>query len=127
MPRGEVSVPVRDDEFILAAARRQGLELPSLCEQGWCITCAVELLEGEVDQSASRRFYQDDREAGFALICTGMPRSNLRLRPGATEKMRAFRISRRLPVPRGTGLRGAVRGNLSPYASPSKGGELERE
>ncbi len=102
-PDGPSTVQVRGDEFILAAARRQGLQLPSLCEIGWCITCAVAVLEGEIDQSASRRFYSADREAGFALICTGRPRSNLRLRPYATEQMRAHRLAKRLPVPRGTG------------------------
>lgn len=95
-------MPVREDEFVLAAARRHGVELPSLCEQGWCITCAVEIAEGLLDQSASRRYYEADREAGYALICTGKPRSDLRLRPYATEAMRAFRTSRHLPVPKGT-------------------------
>jgi ferredoxin len=104
-PDGPVTVEVRADEFILAAARRQGLDLPSLCEMGWCCTCSCKVLEGYVDQSASRRFYEADREAGFALICTGQPRSDLRLRPYALEEMRAFRIARHLPVPRGTKVR----------------------
>ena len=102
LPDGPVDIAVREDEFILAAARAQGLDLPSLCEQGWCITCACWVLEGEVDQSASRRFYPQDREAGFALICTGQPRSDLVLRAGATEAMRAHRDRHHLPAPRGT-------------------------
>ena len=102
LPQGPVDIAVREDEFILAAARAQGLDLPSLCEQGWCITCACWVLEGEVDQAASQRFYLQDRDAGFALICTGRPRSDLVLRPGATEAMRAQRDRHRLPVPRGT-------------------------
>ena len=102
---GPVTIRVRGDEFILAAARKAGLELPSLCEQGWCVTCAVWVLEGVVDQTSSRRYYSQDRVAGFALPCTGRPRSDLRLRPGATEVMRKHRIAHRLPVPRGTGFR----------------------
>ena len=101
MPDGPVCVTVREDEFVLAAARAAGLELPSLCEQGWCTTCTCQVLEGCVDQSASRRFYQADREAGFALICTGKPRSDLRLRPYAAYEMREHRLAKRLPVPRG--------------------------
>ena len=101
---GPVTITVGHDEFILAAARRAGLVLPSLCEQGWCITCAAWVLEGVVDQTASRRYYRADREAGFALLCTAKPRSDLRLRPGAIEAMRAHRMAHRLPVPRGTGL-----------------------
>jgi ferredoxin len=64
--------------------------------------CACWVLAGEVDQSASRRFYPQDRDAGFALICTGRPRSDLVLRPGATEALRAHRDRQHLPVPRGT-------------------------
>jgi ferredoxin len=102
LPGRSVDITVREDECILAAARAQGLDLPSLCEQGWCITCACWMLAGEVDQSASRRFYAQDREAGFALICTGRPRSDLVLRAGATEALRAHRDRHHLPVPRGT-------------------------
>ena len=101
MPDGPTCVAVRADEFILAAARAAGLELPSLCEQGWCTTCTCKVLEGSVDQSASWRFYEADREAGFALICTGKPRSDLRLRPYAAGEMREHRIAKHLPVPRG--------------------------
>lgn len=103
LPGGPVTVVVRANEFILEAARREGLELPSLCEQGWCITCAVKVLSGTIDQSASLRFYEEDRQAGFALICTGKPRSDLHLRPWAVEEMRAHRDAHHLPVPRGTG------------------------
>jgi ferredoxin len=102
LPDQAMTIEVRGDEFILEAARRQGVDLPSLCEQGWCITCAVKVLSGRVDQSASVRYYEEDRRAGFALICTGRPCSDLRLRPGAVKDMRAHRDAHHLPVPRGT-------------------------
>ena len=105
MADGAATVIIGADEFILASARRAGLTLPSLCEQGWCITCAVWVLSGVIDQTASRRFYAQDRQAGFGLICTGRPRSDLHLCPGATEAMRAHRIAQHLPVPRGTSSR----------------------
>src|SRR5260370_10945216 len=104
LPSGEVTIQVRGDEFILDAARRAGLDLPSLCERGWCITCATRILSGSVDQSASLRYYEADRQAGFALICTARPRSDLRLRPYAVEEMRAHRDAHRLPAPRRTGM-----------------------
>ncbi len=102
LPGQIVTIAVGEHEFILAAARRAGITLPSLCEQGWCTTCAVKVLSGSVDQSASVRYYEEDRRAGFALICTGCPRSDLRLRAGAVEEMRAHRDAHHLPVPRGT-------------------------
>ena len=101
---GEVEVWVPGDRFVLDAAREQGVVLPSLCEQGWCCACAVRVLEGCLDQSASRRFYPEDRAAGFALICTGRPRSDLRLQTHALAAMRAHRDACGLPVPRGPTL-----------------------
>ena len=102
LPGGARTIEIGGDEFILEAARRAGIELPSLCERGWCCTCAVKVLSGTIDQSASLRYYEEDRRAGFALICTGRPRSDLYLRPGAVEEMRAHRDAYHLPVPRGT-------------------------
>ena len=102
LPGGARTIEIGGDEFILDAARRAGIKLPSLCERGWCCTCAVKVLSGTIDQSASLRYYEEDRRAGFALICTGRPRSDLSLRPGAVEEMRAHRDASHLPVPRGT-------------------------
>lgn len=103
LSEGKITLAVRSDEFILDAARQAGLTLPALCEQGWCITCATRIVSGSVDQSAAARYYDVDRQAGFALICTAQPRSDVRLRPYAAEEMRAHRDAHHLPVPRGTG------------------------
>jgi ferredoxin len=35
----------------LDAARRAGLDLPSVCEQGWDLACAVKFLSGILDHS----------------------------------------------------------------------------
>ena len=95
---------VAGEEFVLAAARRAGLTLPSLCEQGWCCTCAARVLAGELDHGAARRFFSEDRAAGFALLCTARARSDLRLRTHALQAMRAHRLAAGLPVPRGPTL-----------------------
>lgn len=103
LPGGETrEVAVGEGQHVLAAARRAGLELPSLCEQGWDLACAVRVLEGELDQSDARRYYDQDRAAGFGLICTARPRSDLRLRTHQTEAMRRHRDAHGLPAPRGT-------------------------
>jgi ferredoxin len=96
------TVQVGEDEFVLAAARRHHLELPSLCEQGWDLACAVRVLSGQLDQTAARRYYEADRQAGFALPCTAKPLSDLRLRTHQTEQMRIHRDRHGLPAPRGT-------------------------
>jgi ferredoxin len=101
-PDGEVHFDCDADEFVLHAGLAQGLDLPYSCLQGWCITCAARVLEGEIDQSASRRFYAQDRQAGFALPCTGRPLSDLKLRTHQKEAMRRHRTALGLPVPLGS-------------------------
>lgn len=96
------TVEAREDEHVLAAARRTGLVLPSLCEQGWDLACAVRVLAGELDHGDARRYYEEDERAGFALICTAKARSDLRLRTHQTAAMRRHRGKHALPAPRGT-------------------------
>lgn len=101
-PDGRVyEVAVSEDDYVLAAARGAGLELPSRCEQGWDLACAVKVLEGELEHSDARRYYEQDQEAGFALICTARPCSDLRLRTHQIEAMREHRDAHGLPTPRG--------------------------
>jgi ferredoxin len=105
LPRGEVAhVQVESHQFILEAARVAGLHLPSMCEQGWCTTCTCRVLNGQVDQAASRRFFPADRQAGFALICTGRPLSDLVLRTHQHPAMRQHREELGLPVPKGVSV-----------------------
>jgi len=102
-PNGETEhVAVGEDEYVLAAARRAGVVLPSLCEQGWDLACAVQVLEGRWDNGDARRYYQEDERAGFALICTAKPLSDLRVRTHRTAAMREERDANGLPAPRGT-------------------------
>jgi ferredoxin len=102
-PNGDVRVvTVGEDEHVLPAARRAGLVLPSLCEQGWDLACAVRVLEGRWDNGDARRYYPQDEQDGFALICTAKPLSDMRVRTHQTAAMRAARDAHGLPAPRGT-------------------------
>jgi ferredoxin len=98
---GEVRVEVADDQYLLDAANAAGLELPFMCLQGWCTTCAGRILEGRVDQSEARRFYPQDAAAGFVLLCSAFPRSPLRVLTHQKELMRDHRRALGLPTPRG--------------------------
>jgi ferredoxin len=103
LPSGEREVVrVGAEEYVLDAARATGLRLPSVCEQGWDIACAAKVLAGTFDHSDARRYYREDEEAGFALLCVAKPRSDARLRTHATEEMRRHRDRQGLPAPRGT-------------------------
>jgi ferredoxin len=88
-------------EHVLDAARRLGVQLPSSCEQGWDLACAVKVLEGKLNHGDARRYYPQDEQAGYALICTAKPLSDLRLRTHQNEAMRTHRRRHGLPAPRG--------------------------
>jgi ferredoxin len=101
LPDGsERTIGVRRDEHIWDAAYKAGLELPAMCHQGWCLTCAGRLDgPGKLDQGDSVAFFPQDRAAGFALLCTGKPCSELRIRTQQAEEMRRHRLEHNLPSP----------------------------
>jgi len=93
-------IPVNGEEHIWDAAFKAGIVLPALCHQGYCLTCAGRLEEGgEVDQSDSLVYFPADREAGFVLLCTAKPKSDLRIRTHQQKQMREFRKEQKLPAP----------------------------
>jgi ferredoxin len=101
LPNGATrTIPVGRDEHIWDAAQAAGIRLPALCHQGYCLTCAARLVDGrEVDQSDSLVYYPEDREAGFILPCTAIPRSDLKLRTHQAKEMREFRKQLKLLAP----------------------------
>jgi ferredoxin len=105
-PWGERRIRVAEDEHVWEAAAAQHVKLPALCHQGWCLTCAGHIEgPGKVDQKDSVVFFPQDREAGFALLCTGKPCSNLVIRTHQATEMRKHRLRNHLPSPISTGLK----------------------
>jgi ferredoxin len=100
-PEGTHVLEVGEDEYILDAAYRAGLGIPSMCLQGFCLTCASILLKGKVDQSEALRYYQEDRRAGFILICSAKPRSDLCIKTHQKKQMQKHRRKSGLPYPYG--------------------------
>lgn len=93
-------IQVGREEHIWDAAFKTGIVLPALCHQGRCLTCAARLEgPGDVDQSDSVSYFPQDREAGFVLLCTGKPRSALRIRTHQQSEMRQHRLQKRLAAP----------------------------
>ncbi|MFC2253507.1 2Fe-2S iron-sulfur cluster-binding protein [Labrys portucalensis] len=85
---GVCAFDAADDEYLLYSMIDAGLASPMVCEQGWCLACAARLIEGEVDSSAALTHYPEDEAAGFVLICSALPRSDLVLRQHITETRR---------------------------------------
>ncbi|MBV9081089.1 MAG: 2Fe-2S iron-sulfur cluster binding domain-containing protein [Acidobacteriaceae bacterium] len=96
---GERSFTCGRDEFIWNAAARNGILLPAICHQGRCLTCAGQLVTGTVDQSKSNSYFPEDKEAGFVLLCTGRPSSDVRIIVNQQWTMREHRRRLKLPAP----------------------------
>jgi len=67
---------VRGGETVLAAAQRQGLRLPSGCEQGACGQCRVKMLSGDLEVSAASCLSPEERAQGLRLTCVGTLRGD---------------------------------------------------
>lgn len=61
------------DESVLAAAERAGLELPYSCRSGVCSTCRVKVIEGTVTMAHNVALEDWELDAGFALACQARP------------------------------------------------------
>lgn len=69
-------IEVRDDEYILDAAERQGFNLPYSCRAGVCITCTARIIQGTVKHDYDF-LKPKEIEAGFFLTCKAYATSDL--------------------------------------------------
>ncbi len=104
-PNGEErTLEVEENSYILDAAAQAGIDLPFTCLQGWCTTCAGRVLEGNaqlyIDNRDALRYFPQDAEAGFVLLCTAKPKAICRILTHQSEKMREHRRSLGLPAPK---------------------------
>ena len=60
------------------ACVRAGVPLASDCRKGICKTCMARV-EGIIDQVEAWMISDDELAEGFALLCVGRPRSDLRV------------------------------------------------
>ncbi|WP_455212564.1 CDP-6-deoxy-delta-3,4-glucoseen reductase [Kaarinaea lacus] len=77
------SFSVQEDEIILNAGLRQGLNLPYGCRDGHCGSCKARLLKGEVSYpnhlAEALCLSDEERIAGIALLCQAKPSSDITL------------------------------------------------
>ena len=76
--RSGTTLAVDETEGILGAGLRAGLSLAFDCGKGRCKTCMVKV-DGIIDQSEAWLISNEELADGYALICVGKPRSNLRV------------------------------------------------
>ncbi len=63
------------DDTVLAAAARNGLELPYSCKGGMCCTCRCRIAEGTAEMATNYSLEPWELEAGFTLACQTRPTS----------------------------------------------------
>jgi ring-1,2-phenylacetyl-CoA epoxidase subunit PaaE len=69
-------VPVAEEESILDAALRAGMDLPFACKGGMCSTCRAKLVEGEARMEVNYSLEPWELNAGFILTCQARPVSD---------------------------------------------------
>ncbi|MEM9277225.1 MAG: hybrid-cluster NAD(P)-dependent oxidoreductase [Pseudomonadota bacterium] len=72
-----VTAKVAETDTILAAAKANGLNIPSGCTFGVCGTCKVRKTEGEVHMVHNGGISEDDIEEGYILACCSNPIGNV--------------------------------------------------
>ena len=71
------TVEVPEDRYILETAEQQDAELPFLCRNGACTSCAVKIISGELAQPEAMGLSPKLKDQGYALLCVSYPRSDL--------------------------------------------------
>jgi ring-1,2-phenylacetyl-CoA epoxidase subunit PaaE len=64
-----------DDETVLDAAARAGIELPFSCRAGVCSTCRTKVIRGEVAMTQNYALEDWELEQGYVLACQSRVRS----------------------------------------------------
>lgn len=64
-------------ESILDLAETNGIEIESECGQGFCGTCMVKLISGEVEMETDDGLDEVDRNNGMILTCSAVPKTDI--------------------------------------------------
>lgn len=77
-----VQFTVNDNETILEAAERNGLDFPFRCRQGVCTSCVCKTVTGDVsygERDESTLMTETDKEQKFTYCCIGYPLTDMTL------------------------------------------------
>ncbi len=66
-------------ESLLTVAEDNGIDIPCGCRVGQCGTCAIHVLDGEIEMEVEEGLDPTLKARGYRLLCVGRARSHLRL------------------------------------------------
>ncbi len=72
----DTEIQVFDGEFVLDAADRCAVDLPSSCRNGGCTVCAGRLMSGTMDMEDQYVLEEEHIEDGFVLLCCAVVTSD---------------------------------------------------
>ncbi|MCF8145925.1 MAG: 2Fe-2S iron-sulfur cluster binding domain-containing protein [Deltaproteobacteria bacterium] len=64
-------------ENILELAEHHGIEIDSDCQQGFCGTCKIELLSGDVHMEVTDGLEAEDMKQNMILPCVARPTTDI--------------------------------------------------
>ena len=72
-------IPTQAGELLINSLERAGVKVPALCRSGVCGTCRSKLVGGKVFTDPSVPSRPSDRTAGYILLCSSYPLSDVDL------------------------------------------------
>ena len=70
-----------EGKSILKAAHQAGIDVPSSCSGGICLSCQAQIIEGEVQRHGISGLTEEEKAKGMVLCCRAQPKSDrLKLR-----------------------------------------------
>ena len=70
-----------EGQSILHAATAAGVDVPSSCSGGICLSCQAQVIEGEVQPYCISGLTEEEKAKGMVLCCRSQPKSKrLKLR-----------------------------------------------